>query len=380
MANHFDLHAALTLATKPGPFVTMTLPITGIPNTDRTQFNSLLKQGRSQLTELAPDRVWSAYEPAFAPFTHGALTNGSAMGLLIMAGPTTSYHYWLHSPVMPTLAVTYQPNVLPILQAQDQTSDYDLLLLGRDAFELAQVRGGRAELVNLPIEAPATMAQALGEEVRDRGRWQRSAGVGTHYSGTGSLDTAKAADQRNYFQQVDTYVTQHYSNVAQVPLILVAGASEQGNFRKLSQNAYLDSTVQVTQVPNLTAANQTLTALTVVVNRQRYEQAAQIRQDAFAKARQNEQIVMDLGRLATAAVQGQLTQLWIRTEAFQPGHLTEQGAVMTATSLSRQNNLYNDLALLVSQLGGEVHLLPAEMMPTSQPIAAQLRLREAVMH
>jgi len=40
MANHFDLHAALTLAAKPGPFVTMTLPITGVPVIDRTQFNS----------------------------------------------------------------------------------------------------------------------------------------------------------------------------------------------------------------------------------------------------------------------------------------------------------------------------------------------------
>ncbi|MFC6261427.1 baeRF6 domain-containing protein [Levilactobacillus fujinensis] len=380
MANNFDLHAALTLATKPGPFVTMTLPVTGIPATDRTQFKSLLQSGRNRLAEIAPNRAWAAYAAAFEPFSHGPLTNGSAAGLLIMAGPTASYHYWLHTPVSATITVTYQPNVLPILQARDQTSDYDLLLLGRDAFELAQVRNGRAELVNLPLDAPETLEQALGDELRDRGRWQRSAGEHTHYSGTGSLDSARAADQRNYFMMVDAYVAQHFSNADQVPLVLVASASEQGNFRKLSQNAYLDATVRVVQGPNLAAANQTLAALTVNVSNQRHLQATHIREDAYAKARQGERVVQDLGPLATAAVQGQLEKLWLRDNAFQPGHLAEKGEIMTATALSRQNNLYNDLALIVSKFGGQVQVLPADAMPTSSPVAAQLRLRAAVTH
>lgn len=380
MANNFDLHAALTLATQPGPFITMTLPVTGVPATDRTQFNSLLKQGKERLLEVAPDRAWSTYEEAFAVFSHGSLTNGSASGLLIMAGATDSYHYWLHTPVKATVTVTYQPNVLPILQAQDKTSDYDLLFLSQHAFELAQVRGGRPELVNLPVEAPATRERALGTEQRDRGQWQRSAGNHTHYSGTGSLDTAKAADQRHYFMQVDAYVTQHFSNVAQVPLILVASASDQGNFRKLSQNAYLDAVVKVVQNPNLVAANQTLAMVAQGVTDQRHHQATQIRHDAYGKARQGAQVVQDLGALATAAVQGQVLKLWLRDDASQPGHLTEGGEVMTATALSRQNNLYNDLALLVSKLGGQVEVLPADAMPTRSPVAAQLKLRAAVLN
>ncbi|MFC6290415.1 baeRF6 domain-containing protein [Levilactobacillus angrenensis] len=380
MANHFDLHAALTLATQPGPFMTMTLPVTGIPATDRTQFKSLLKQGKERLAKVAPDRAWSAYDEAFSPFSQGPLTNGSAAGLLIMAGPTDSYHYWLHTPVAATVTVTYQPNVLPILQARDQTSDFDLLLLSQDAFELAQVRSGRPELINLPVDAPATLTQALGSEQRGRGRWQRSAGDQTHYSGTGSLDAAQAADQRNYFLMVDSYVSEHYSNVNQVPLILVASASNQGNFRKVSQNAYLDPVVQLVQNPNLAAANQTLAAVTFKVSEQRHQQATQVRHDVYAKARQGQQVVQDLGALATAAVQGQITKLWIRADATQPGHLTEKGEVMTATALSRQNNLYNDLALLVSRLGGQVEVLPAEAMPTRSPVAAQLQLRAAMLH
>ncbi|WP_204121519.1 MULTISPECIES: hypothetical protein [Levilactobacillus] len=380
MANHFDLHAALMLATQPGPFVTMTLPVTGVPATDRTQFKSLLKQGKERLLAVAPDRTWSAYADAFDPFDHGPLTNGSASGLLIMAGATDSYHYWLHSPVSATVTVTYQPNVLPILQARDKTSDYDLLLLGQKSFELAQVRSGRPELVNLPVDAPATMNHALGTEQRGRGRWQRSAGEHTHYSGTGSLDTAKAADQRNYYMMVDSYVSQHYSNLDQVPLILVASASDQGNFRKISQNAYLDPAVRLVQNPNLAAANQTLAALTLSVTEQRHVQATQIRHDAYQRARQGEQVVQDLGALATATVQGQVLRLWLREDASQPGHLTEKGEVLTTTALSRQNNLYNDLALLVSRLGGQVEVLPADAMPTRSPVAAQLRLRAAVLH
>lgn len=380
MANHFDLHAALTLATQPGPFVTMTLPVTGLAATDRTQFKSLLKRGKERLLEVAPDRAWSTYAEAFAPFDHGPLTNGSASGLLIMAGPTDSYHYWLHTPVAATITVTYQPNVLPILQAQDKTSDYDSLLLGQKSFELAQVRSGRPELVNLPVDAPATMAHALGTEQKGRGRWQRSAGEHTHYSGTGSLDTAKSADQRNYFMLVDAYVSQHFSNSDQVPLILVASTSDQGNFRKISQNAYLDPAVRVVQNPNLLAANQTLAALTLSVTEQRHQQATQIRSDAYNQARQGEQVLQDLGALATAAVQGQVLKLWLRDDASQPGHLTADGAIMTTTALSRQNNLYNDLALLVSRRGGQVEVLPAEAMPTRSPVAAQLRLRAAVLH
>ncbi|MCH5465704.1 baeRF6 domain-containing protein [Levilactobacillus tujiorum] len=378
MANYFDLHAAAALATKPGPFVTMTLPITGVPATDRTQFNSLLKAGKRQLAEVAPNRNWAVYEESFAPYEHGPLTNGSARGLLIMAGATESYHYWLHTAVGPTITVTYQPNVLPILRSRDTISDYDLLLLDSQGFEVAQVRSGRPELVNLPVDAPNTLEKALGSELRDRGRWQRSAGDSTHYSGTGTLDASKSADQRNYFMAVDAYVSQQFSNVDQVPLILVASAKNQGNFRKLSQNAYLDANVRVVQAPNLAAANQTLVALMVGVNDQRHVQAAQIRQDAYDKVRQQKQVVQDLGALATAAVQGQIAKLWIQDDAFQAGHLTESGDVMTATALSRQNNLYNDLALVVSQRGGQVEVLPADAMPTRSPIAAQLRIRESV--
>ncbi|WP_250881718.1 hypothetical protein [Levilactobacillus brevis] len=179
---------------------------------------------------------------------------------------------------------------------------------------------------------------------------------------------------------VDAYVSQHYSNVDQVPLILVANASDQGNFRKFAQNAYLDHVVRVVQGPNLAAANQTLAALALSITEQRHQQATQIRRDAYAKVRQNQQVVQDLGPLATAAVQGQVAKLWLRDDASQPGHLTEKGTVMTATALSRQNNLYNDLALQVSRLGGQVEVLPADAMPTSNPVAAQLRLRETVVH
>ncbi|WP_125547069.1 baeRF6 domain-containing protein [Levilactobacillus lindianensis] len=378
MANHFDLHAALTLAAKPGPFVTMTLPITGVPAIDRTQFNSLLSAGKKQLVAVAPNRAWSAYEAAFEPYEHGPLTNGGAQGLVIMAGTTDSYHYWLHTAVGPTVTVTTRPNVLPILESRDLTGDYDLLLLNGEGFEFAQVRGGRAELVNLPVDAPITLKQALGSELRDSGRWQRSAGPGTHYSGTGSVDAGKAADQRNYFMAVDNYVSQHFSNVDQVPLILVAGAADQGNFRKLSQNAYLDPMIRLVQGTNLAAANQSLAELAVKVNALRHEQATQIRQDAYAKARSRERVVQDVGALATAAVQGQLGTLWLQAGANHPGHLLETGEVTTATALSRQNNLYNDLALLVAQQGGQIQVLPAAEMPTRSIIAAQLRFREAV--
>jgi len=179
---------------------------------------------------------------------------------------------------------------------------------------------------------------------------------------------------------VDSYVSQHYSNLDQVPLILVASASDQGNFRKISQNAYLDPAVRLVQNPNLAAANQTLAALTLSVTEQRHVQATQIRHDAYQQARQGEQVVSDLGALATATVQGQVLRLWLREDASQPGHLTEKGEVLTTTALSRQNNLYNDLALLVSRLGGQVEVLPADAMPTRSPVAAQLRLRAAVLH
>lgn len=380
MANHFDLHAALTLATQPGPFITMTLPVTGMVTTDRTQFKSLCQQGKERLLAVAPNRVWSAYADAFAPFEQGPLTNGTASGLLIMAGPASSYHYWLHTPVAPTITVTYQPNVLPILQARDKTSDYDLLLLGSAGFELAQVRNGRPELVNLPVDAPATLTQALGSEQRERGRWQRSTGEHTHYSGTGSLDTTRNAEKRHYLTLVDAYVSQHFSNVDQVPLILVASADNQGHFRKISQNAYLDPAVRMVQNPNLAAANQTLLELTHHVTTLRHQQATQIRRDVYNQARQGEQVVQDLGVLATATVQGQVLKLWLREDANQPGHLTETGAVMTTTALSRQNNLYNDLALWVSRLGGQVEVLPEEAMPTRSPVAAQLKLRVAALH
>ena len=154
MANHFDLHAALTLATQPGPFVTMTLPVTGVPATDRTQFKSLLKQGKERLLAVAPDRT-VGLRGYLIPLTR-SVDNGVS-GLLI-GRATDSYHYWLHSPVSATVTVTYQPNVLPILQARTRRVT-TTAPPGTKSFER---RCGWTTGWSISRDAPATMDQALG--------------------------------------------------------------------------------------------------------------------------------------------------------------------------------------------------------------------------
>ncbi|HIW71619.1 MAG TPA: hypothetical protein H9875_03235 [Candidatus Levilactobacillus faecigallinarum] len=371
MANHFDIHAALSLAQRPGPFVTITLPVTGQLAADRTQFQSLMQTAKQRLTILAPNRDWGAYQPAFAPFAHGSLTHGNARGLLIMAGATTSFHYWLHTPTQPTVAVTYQPNVLPILAARQAHGDYDVLFLKRTSFQVARVRSGQPELVDLPADAPATLETALGTETRERGRWQRSNGTdqGTHYSGTGSLDRMQAADTRNYFQVVDRYVLDNYSQPGQRPLVLVAAPQDQGNFRQWSRNRFLVADVTLNERPNL--ANETLAQITARIDAQWHQRAVESRRGHYDQARSANQLVTDLGLLATLTGQGQISDLWLRDDAFQAGHLDSQGNIVTLTALSRQNNLYNDLALAVCRRGGTVRVLPAADLPTDQVIVAK---------
>lgn len=379
MALTEEFREVLTLKNSPGPFISLFMPLSSSlhdVSADRTQLNSLITKAKRELTHNYTASDWSLYAREFDKFEHDPLGNADARGLVIYVGPTGSRSFKVARSLPSKVSISDKPEILPLIAARELNFSYDILLLGRDMFRLARVVDNKPELVKLPDDAPQTLQDALGSELGSRGHWQRSTGGdngGTQYSGTGSLDTAENADRRNFFMIVDEYLFKNFSNQDHRSLILVTDAKNQGNFRKLSQNTYLNKDVQIAQVANLKEPMTDLQTLATKITGQLEKAEMETFEHKYEQAAGSKRTATDLGALMEAAVAGQIEMLFVRSGASFPGRISDQLQIDTTSVLSRDNNVYNDLAMLSLSHGGQVHVLPSEQMPIAGNAAAILR-------
>ncbi|KRL02179.1 hypothetical protein [Liquorilactobacillus capillatus] len=378
MALTDELKDVLTLKDSPGPFISLFMPLSSSlhdASTDRTQFNSLVTEAKRELTHKFTASDWSVYDRELDKF-HDPLGDGSAQGLAIYVGPKGSLHFKVAKPLTSRISISDKPEILPLIAAQELSFSYNILLLGKDAFKLAEVVANKPRLLKLPADAPQTLHAALGTELGTRGHWQRSTGSdngGTQYSGTGSLDASENADRRNFFMVVDEYVFKNFSNLDHRPLVLVADSKNQGNFRKLSQNPYLSKDIQIMQVANLDEPATELRDLAESITKKFAAATMADLKNKYENAAGSKRVTTDLSILMEAAIAGQIEILFIREAASYPGRISDQLQIDTTSVLSRDNNIYNDLAMLTLSHGGQVHVLPEEQMLTEDETTAILR-------
>jgi hypothetical protein len=79
--------------------------------------------------------------------------------------------------------------------------------------------------------------------------------------------------------------------------------------------------------------------------------------------------------VARAAAAGRVAMLLIEAERQIAGHLDDSSGRIIAADLDnpRIDDLLDDLGALVERMGGQVHVLPAERMPSTTGLAATFR-------
>lgn len=293
-------------------------------------------------------------------------------GMLIIIHEDEIYYYHLNVTVNDLVDVGRLPNFKALVENYQFSNDYHLLVLSREEFSLYE--GNNHGINPIAIEdedAPVDLETALGTETTDQFLSHNSFGSrGTDGSQSfhGHTDTSeeKDIDRENYFRIVDNYISEHYSQENQTPLILYALADNQNVFRSISKNPCLleegiyESGNKVNQ--------QVIEKATLALHDDIIMNQKQTILKNFNETSPEFRIDNHLNDLASSAVQGRINELIINKNYTQNGSIDDQGMFKDS-----DDNFLRQIVVKVIQTNGKVYILDPEEIPADINISARLR-------
>lgn len=365
------------LSTTPaGPYVSLYLPRTAHQDVAAVQLElrHLMTHAQDVMAATWPEQDFAPYAAQLAPLFDSAdrITGSHGRGLGVLTDGAHLQTFELDLPVHKTAMVTARPQILPLVAELQLRHDFDLLALQRDQIRLYHHDHDELVPVDLPAEAPQTLKQTLGTELRGGSLNSVSQGAGNvSYHGHNDKSAEEDNDTRRFFQAVDTYVADHYSKPNNRPLVLMGLTQTLAVFREISRNPYLSSN----QLP-LSPSDLTPTDLARAAAALRADFDNEARHELLAEldtARSGNRVVTDLGAVIDAVLAGNVARLLLQAGARINGRLVD-GAFDHASEKAAHNNLLSDLAEQVLKHGGTIIVLPEEQL--GEEVAAIVRYAE----
>lgn len=282
--------------------------------------------------------------------------------------------------VMPELAIAARSfHKKPLRKFLQSTDQYQLLALSLDEIEIYQGDRNSLQRIDPGPDVPKTIDEALGRDIEPEHRPPPQAYAATRGGrvvvtyGTGGGKDERQIDQQRWFRAVDSAIHEHISKVSQLPLVLVALNENQGDFRKLSQNSYLQAEGIVIN-PKAVKEDE-LKALAWKVMEPPYHAYLDGMKDTYRVAASQSRGSDDVDVIARAAAQGQVDTLFLQEDKLLPGKLDMATGDIEKRELSDPtvDDLLDDLGALVESRQGKVFLIPAKHMPSTTGLAAILR-------
>lgn len=160
-------------------------------------------------------------------------------GLVILMSEKDVAIYRLHRKVEDFVYVGNYYYLKPLIMNYQSDHQYYALGLARDHFKL--FKGNRYGFQEVDLsEHPTTLKEVVGDEVK--GRTLNFGGYGgrdTLYHGHHARSEEEKEDTRKFFNYVDEFVMDHFTEKFKIPLVLVSLPEHQGSFRAISQNRRL---------------------------------------------------------------------------------------------------------------------------------------------
>lgn len=281
-----------------------------------------------------------------------------------------------HVPELAIVAETFHTK--PLLRFLQSVDRYQVLGLSRDKVTLFEGNRHGLSQVDLAPEVPRTIVDALGEELSEPHQTVASyGGVGgssspMHHSHGGKTDELDA-DTERFFRAVDRAILEHYSSQSNLPLILAALPEHHHLFQQLSHNPFLVSQGIKFNPDGISEEELRLHAWEI------FEPAYQARLNSFGKefeqARTKGVGSDDLEQITQAALPGRVSTLIIDADKRMAGRLNADTGQIIVGKLSdpESDDVLDDLGELVTKKGGQVLVMPTELMKTRTGVAATYR-------
>ncbi|QEF97828.1 hypothetical protein Mal15_18730 [Stieleria maiorica] len=373
---------AQLLATHPSPCISLYQP-THRRHPDNTQdtirFRNLLGQLESSLAQqYDADQVRETLKPFEQLSRNHNFWNHRTDGLAIFCSPGIFEIVELQRPVQELLVVADSFHTKPLVRILQSADRYQVLCLSRHEAKLYE--GNRDALAEVELmDVPTSISDVLADErspvtqtVGSYGKRSGEGGIAVHH-GHGPRTDAKDADVLKFFRAVDQGILKHHSRTTALPLMLVALAETQAEFRRISDNPFLlAGGIKVD--PESLDANELRERAWKAVEPTYLERLASMT-EKFGAARSRDAGSGDLSDVARAAVADKVATLMLEADRVIPGVLDRTtGAINSPDATTPHvDDMLDDLAELVLSKGGEVIIVPKDRMPTESGLAAIYR-------
>jgi hypothetical protein len=355
---------------------------------DPIRYRNLLAKMEDSLRQKYPTREVRTLVEKFKSLARDdGFWNLRTDGLAILSSPDAFRIFELQRSVPELLVAADSFHVKPLLRALQSADRYQVLALNRHEAKLYE--GNRYVLDPVELtEVPATITEALGEELTEQHLSVGAYGAGAPRSvrggvaGSGAVPSIHAhgdkadevdIDRDRFFRTIDRGILEHHSRPSGLPLMLAALTEHHAPFRAVSRNPFLMS-VGITMDPKALSLDALRTEAWRIA-----EPACQQRLntmcDEFQAARSRALGSDDLAQIAEAAVGGRVGTLLVEDDRQIPGRIDPATGRIEPGALSAPDvdDVLDDLAELVLRSKGAVVAVPSERMPSKTGAAAIYR-------
>ncbi|MBL0171710.1 MAG: hypothetical protein IPP90_13490 [Gemmatimonadaceae bacterium] len=346
---------------------------------DPIRFRTMVKRLEASLRETsAAEAVDTLLAPFLALAGDHDFWSRAQDGVAVFGAPGVFRVYRLPRTV-PELAMVADTFVTkPLIGFRQSTDRFQVLALTRQRVRLYE--GTRDALDEIPLapQIPRTLIEALGAELTEPHQTVASygglgAGHPAMHHGHGGKESEHDIDAERFFRVVARGVLDYHSKPTALPLILATLPDHQARFRHVSHNPFLVDEGIDTQPETLSLDDMRARAWAVI--EPQYLARLRARVDEFGSARAHGLGTDDLSQVASAVVAGKVATLLVESDREIPGHVEGMFGNLTLAdaAVPDAGDVLDDIASLTAMRGGEVVVVPSEMMPTETGVAAIYR-------
>lgn len=347
---------------------------------DSIRFKNLTKQlEESLLLKYSVGEVKKYLEPFDALNDDNDFWKHTSEGLAVFSASEMFKVVGLSVTVDELAMVADSFHTKPLRQYLQSVDHYYLLALNRQEFQLFEGNYHSLVEVKLAEDSPKTIQDALGDELTEKHSIVESyGGTGSdsssmHY-GYGSKKDEVDNDTERYFRAVATYVNEHYSKPTGWPLLLAALPEYHNLFQKVSKNPLL--LPKGVAINPMSVTPDKLATMAWEIMEPEYLLKLDHIVGKYEQAKANGKGSDDYKEVAAAAVEGRVDTLIIEADRMIAVRITN---LVTGNTQNKDlqnpkvDDLLDDMGELVAKMGGQVTVLPAELMPSETGLAAIYR-------
>ncbi|MGX7060205.1 hypothetical protein [Vagococcus humatus] len=327
----------------------------------RLVFKNFIKEAEKKTRENYPAASWDSIETQLDRlYQDNRFWQQNYRGVIVIANQEELYTYHFPFELQKRVVVDRLPYILPMVEHEQLFSHYHVLCLNQQSIRFFDVNHQEIEEEILPEDAPRTLQEALGNQLTggELNFSSRGSGAGSViFHGSTSKNEEMDKDLKNYFQLVDRYITEYYSKEYTRPLVLFSLTENRGHFIKLSRNPYLEKDLYINASASELETKKIVEKIHEFYPVWREMMVKELKKD-YDKMYSEEKSTHFYDDIQFASQEGRIKQLWFSLdEVYQEAHITD----------------YNRMAYQSIKNGGDVYILPDNVMPEKAKFVGLLR-------